>query len=106
MFGFLKSGTNALLGLDISSTTIKLLELSKSGPDSKYHPLGSGNTQSVTVIEAGDRTRVIVAMTELVAYNAYVEGNTLYVLVGKEDVAGFVEESPDAIVAESEAIHR
>ncbi|MDP7144432.1 MAG: type IV pilus secretin PilQ family protein [Pseudomonadales bacterium] len=103
MFGFLKSGTNALLGLDISSTTIKLLELSKSGPDSKYHPLGSGNTQSVTVIEAGDRTRVIVAMTELVAYNAYVEGNTLYVLVGKEDVAGFVEESPDAIVAESEA---
>ena len=37
------------------------------------------------------------------AYNAYVEGNTLYVLVGKEDVAGFVEESPDAIVAESEA---
>jgi type IV pilus assembly protein PilQ len=38
-----------------------------------------------------------------VAYNAYVEGNTLYVLVGKEDVAGFVEESPDAIVAESEA---
>jgi type IV pilus assembly protein PilQ len=103
MFGFLKSGTNALLGLDISSTTIKLLELSKSGPDSKYHPLGSSNTQSVTVIEAGDRTRVIVAMTELVAYNAYVEGNTLYVLVGKEDVAGFVEESPDAIVAESEA---
>tara|TARA_B100002003_G_scaffold248093_1_gene281098 strand:- start:1035 stop:3014 length:1980 start_codon:yes stop_codon:yes gene_type:complete len=103
MFGFLKSGTNALLGLDISSTTIKLLELSKSGPDSKYHPLGSGNTQRVTVIEAGDRTRVIVAMTELVAYNAYVEGNTLYVLVGKEDVAGFVEESPDAIVAESEA---
>ena len=103
MIGFLKSGTNALLGLDISSTTIKLLELSKSGPDSKYHPLGSGNTQSVTVIEAGDRTRVIVAMTELVAYNAYVEGNTLYVLVGKEDVAGFVEESPDAIVAESEA---
>lgn len=73
-----------------------------SGLDSKYHPLGSGNTQSVTVIEAGDRTRIIVAMTELVPYNTHVEGNTLYILVGKEDVAGFVEAGEDAIVAESE----
>jgi|TARA_Y100000310_G_scaffold32538_1_gene30826 type IV pilus assembly protein PilQ len=72
-----------------------------SGLDSKYHPLGSGNTQSVTVIEAGDRTRIIVAMTELVAYNAHVEGNSLYVLVGKEDVAGFVEETEDVLVAEA-----
>ena len=55
-----------------------------SGLASKYHPLGSGNARSVTVIEAGDRTRVIVAMTELVGYSARVEGNSLYVLVGQE----------------------
>ena len=51
---------------------------------SKYHPLGSGNARSVTVVEAGDRTRVIVAMTELVGYAARVEGNSLYILVGQE----------------------
>ena len=51
---------------------------------SKYHPLGSGNARSVTVVEAGDRTRVIIAMTELVGYAARVEGNSLYILVGQE----------------------
>ena len=51
---------------------------------SKYHPLGSGNARSVTVVEAGDRTRVIVSMTELVGYAARVEGNSLYILVGQE----------------------
>lgn len=73
-----------------------------SGLDTKYHPLGSGNTQSVTVIEAGGRTRVIVAMTDLVAYDTHIEGNTLYLLVGKKDVAGFVEESEDAIIGKPE----
>ncbi|MEX1236900.1 MAG: type IV pilus secretin PilQ, partial [Pseudomonadales bacterium] len=62
----------------------------KSGLSSKYHPLGSGNARSVTVVEAGDRTRVIVSMTELVGYSTRVEGNSLYVLVGKADVSGFV----------------
>lgn len=55
-----------------------------SGLDTKYHPLGTGNARSVTVVEADDRTRVIVAMTELVAYSSRVEGNSLYVLVGQD----------------------
>jgi len=56
-----------------------------SGLDSKYHPLGIGNARSVTVVEAGDRTRVIVSMTDLVAYSTRIEGSSLYVLVGRED---------------------
>jgi type IV pilus assembly protein PilQ len=56
-----------------------------SGLESKYHPLGVGNARSVTVIEAGDRTRVIVSMTELVGYSTRIEGNSLYVLVGQQD---------------------
>ncbi len=59
----------------------------KSGLASKYHPLGSGNARSVTVVEAGDRTRVIVSMTELVAYSTRVEGNSLMVLVGQQDTS-------------------
>ena len=33
MFGFLNKGSNSLLGLDISSTSVKLLELSRSGTE-------------------------------------------------------------------------
>ena len=62
----------------------------KSGLGSKYHPLGGGNARSVTVVEAGDRTRVIVSLTELVAYSSRVEGNSLYVLIG-EEAAGTME---------------
>ncbi len=58
-----------------------------SGLATKYHGLGSGNARSVTVVEAGDRTRVIVALTDLVAYSTRVEGNALLVLVGLEQAA-------------------
>ena len=75
-----------------------------SGLDSKYHPLGSGNARSVTVIDAGDRTRVIVSMTELVAYSTKIEGNSLMVLVGMQDGQGYVaEETSLASVVDSAA---
>ncbi len=48
----------------------------------KYHNLGQGNARSVTVVEAPDRTRVVVSLTELVGYGTRAEGNTLYILVG------------------------
>ncbi len=67
----------ARIALDLSGV--------KSALSTKNHPLGSGNARSVTVVEAGDRTRVIVSMTELVAYSANVVGNSLYVLVGEDD---------------------
>jgi type IV pilus assembly protein PilQ len=66
----------ARIALDLAETT--------SGLDSKYHALGSGNARSVTVVEADGRTRVIVSMTELVAYSTEVDGNMLVVLVGKD----------------------
>ena len=65
---------------------------------SKYHPLGSGNARSVTVIEAGDRTRVIVSMTELVGYSARVEGNSLYVLVGQAQGPSMLASGTQGIV--------
>lgn len=76
----------ARIALDLSGVT--------SGLDAKHHPLGTGNARSVTVVEAGDRTRVIVAMTELVAYTARVAGNTLYVLVGEDDAGMITSAGP------------
>ncbi len=64
-----------------------------SGLDSKYPSLGTGNARSATVVEAGDRTRVIVSLGELVAYSTRIEGNSLYVLVGKLDSGGFVADT-------------
>jgi type IV pilus assembly protein PilQ len=51
---------------------------------SKYHPLGNGNARSVTVLETEDRTRVIVALSELVGYQTQRQGNSLYLLVGRD----------------------
>jgi len=65
-----------------------------SGLSSKYHTLGSGNARSVTVIEAGDRTRVIVSLTELVSYSTRIEGNSLMILVGKQGSTSFVSNEP------------
>jgi type IV pilus assembly protein PilQ len=61
-----------------------------SGLSSKYHTLGNGNARSVTVVEAGDRTRVIVSLTDLVSYTTKIEGNNLMILVGKQHSEGYV----------------
>jgi type IV pilus assembly protein PilQ len=50
---------------------------------SKTRDLGAGNAHSVTVVEAKDRTRVIVNLTTLAPYTTRVEGNRLFVVVGQ-----------------------
>ena len=72
--------TPARIALDLPGVTSRL--------DTKYHSLGIGNAREVTVIEAKDRTRVIVNLTRLVAYETRVEGNTLYLLVGADATVG------------------
>ncbi|WXL25311.1 type IV pilus secretin PilQ [Ectopseudomonas mendocina] len=49
----------------------------------KNKDLGVGNARSVTVVEAGDRTRLIVNLTNLSPYNTRAEGNNVYVVVGE-----------------------
>jgi type IV pilus assembly protein PilQ len=64
----------ARIALDLMDT--------KSALSTKYHSLGIGNAREVTVIEAKDRTRVIVNLTQLVPYETKTEGDTLYMYVG------------------------
>jgi len=52
----------------------------------KNRDLGVGNARSVTVVEAKDRTRLIINLTTLVPYSTRSEGNNLFVVVG--DSAG------------------
>jgi type IV pilus assembly protein PilQ len=65
----------ARIALDLPGVTSKL--------GAKNRELGVGNARSVTVVEAGDRTRLIVNLTSLAPYNARVEGNNLFVVIGE-----------------------
>ncbi|QGA48003.1 type IV pilus secretin PilQ [Pseudomonas brassicacearum] len=65
----------ARIALDLPGVTNQLA--------SKRHDLGGGNARSATVVEAGDRTRLIIGLTQLAPYDARVEGNNLFVVVGK-----------------------
>ncbi|MDF2076152.1 type IV pilus secretin PilQ [Pseudomonas mendocina] len=64
----------ARIALDLPGVSNKL--------GTKNKELGAGNARSVTVVEAKDRTRLIVNLTSLAPYSTRVEGNDLYVLVG------------------------
>ncbi|HHS7808425.1 type IV pilus secretin PilQ [Pseudomonas putida] len=50
---------------------------------SKTRDLGSGNARTATVVEANDRTRLIINLTQLTPYTFRVEGNNLFVVVGQ-----------------------
>ena len=54
-----------------------------NGLGAKNRELGVGNARSVTVVEAKDRTRLIINLTNLAPYSTRVVGNDLYVLVGE-----------------------
>ena len=53
-----------------------------SGLSEKHHELGIGNARRVSVLSAQDRTRAIVNLTELVAYDTEIDGKTLFLMVG------------------------
>lgn len=78
--------------------TLDLFDVA-SGLDSKYHSLGVGNARSVTVLEAGDRTRLVVNLTELVNYSTEVQGNSLFIMLGSGGT-GFAQTDTTSPVAE------
>jgi len=48
----------------------------------KTHSIGIGATRSVTVVEAGGKTRLVVNLVEMVPFSTQVEGNDLVLTVG------------------------
>ncbi|MGE7958119.1 type IV pilus secretin PilQ [Pseudomonas sp. NPDC089530] len=61
---------------------------------SKSRDLGNGNARSVTVVESGQRTRVVVSLTTLAPYSTRIAGNQLFVVIGQgataeQHAAGF-----------------
>ncbi|TGX47966.1 type IV pilus secretin PilQ [Marinobacter orientalis] len=70
----------ARIAVDLRDTT--------SGLDSRNISLGSGNAQSMTVVETPDRTRLIFNLAELTPYQTVRNQNSLVVTIGAEEGAG------------------
>ena len=65
----------ARIALDLSGVASQLT--------SKTRDLGSGNARTATVVEANNRTRLIISLTQLAPYDTRVEGNTVFVVVAQ-----------------------
>ncbi|PXX89345.1 type IV pilus secretin PilQ [Marinobacter vulgaris] len=66
----------ARIAVDLRDTT--------SGLDSRNISLGSGNAQSMTVVETKDRTRLIFNLAELTPYQTVRNQNSLVVTIGAD----------------------
>jgi len=65
----------------------------------KNKELGVGNARSVTVVEAKDRTRLIINLTNLAPYSTRTEGNALYIVVGESASSFAAAAQPAATVS-------
>lgn len=81
----------ARIALDLPGVENKLGERSRE--------LGLGNARSVTIVEAGDRTRLIINLTSLAPYSTRVQGNDLYVTVGAEAATQAAAPAPTPVAS-------
>ncbi|WP_417546077.1 type IV pilus secretin PilQ [Marinobacter sp.] len=75
----------ARIAVDLRDTT--------SGLNSRSISLGSGNAQSMTVVETKDRTRLIFNLVELAPYDTVRKDNSLVMTIGGESGGGSVTAS-------------
>jgi len=85
----------ARIAIDLPGVKNKLGERSRE--------LGLGNARSLTVVEANDRTRLIINLTDLAPYTTRVEGNNLFVMVGANSAPGYAAAPAPAAVSSAPA---
>lgn len=67
----------ARIALDFPDTNVGLAK--------KKHPINIGIARSLTAIEAGGRTRVVINLAKLTEYDTTVEGNNIFITLGGSD---------------------
>ncbi len=77
----------ARIAMDFAGVTTNLAQ--------KTHNVGVGVTRSITAVEAGGRTRLVINLVEMTPYATRIEGNELIVTVGH----GSLQSNADASVA-------
>ncbi len=71
----------ARIAFDFLSTSVNL--------PAKTTPIGIGVARSITAIQAGNRTRVVVNLSKLVGYNTAVEGKTVIITLNDNASSSF-----------------
>ena len=80
----------ARIAIDLLGTTNAL--------DRRIVPVGVGNIESVNIVEAADRTRVVLNLGAMAEYDTQIDGNQLLVTLSDSDAQGSLSE---AIIEES-----
>ena len=89
--------TPARLSLDLPATRSAMAE--------RYKKVGVGKVVSVATAEARGRTRVVVELTDLVAYDVAVSGNQIAVtLAGRSDQAAPLPSASNAATAQQRPV--
>lgn len=63
----------------------------------KKHTLDLGNTKSVVVLQSGNRTRMIVNLSQLTTYTTQVNNNSLLITVGNDGVQDYLKQSRSSV---------
>jgi len=67
----------ARIALDFPNTNV--------GLDKKKHAINIGIARTLTAIEAGGRTRVVINLAKLTEYDTTIEGNSVFITLGGTD---------------------
>lgn len=67
----------ARIALDFPNTNV--------GLSKKKHPINIGIARTLTAIEAGGRTRVVINLAKLTEYDTTIEGNNIFITLGGSD---------------------
>jgi type IV pilus assembly protein PilQ len=78
----------ARIALDFSGVT--------NGVGRSSVDINQGNLRSANVVQAGDRTRVVINLKQSAGYQAKVEGNTLLVVMERSEAVTAVTQPPQA----------
>lgn len=65
----------------------------------KNRELGGGNARSVTVVEAKDRTRLIINLNSISPYSTRAQGNSVFIVVGEGASDKFANVQPATTLA-------
>ncbi|SDX35706.1 type IV pilus assembly protein PilQ [Marinobacter mobilis] len=78
----------------------------QSGLNARSVPLGNGNAQSMTVVEADDRTRLIFNLAELQPYTTARDADSIVLVIGAEGGAAAPTGQPAAapVAAQAQAM--
>ncbi|WP_066015501.1 type IV pilus secretin PilQ [Endozoicomonas atrinae] len=57
----------------------------------KYNEIGFNNAKSVTVLEAGDRTRLVINLQQPTRFSSQADGRTLSIYLGEDNSAAAVQ---------------